>query len=49
MNTIMKKNYMNPQTEVMQLNSHVIMDSIAIVHHSGGGAGSSGFDESNII
>ena len=45
----MNKNYMTPQTEVMQLNSEVIMDSISIVHHSGGGSGSSGFDESFII
>jgi len=49
MNTIMNKNYMTPQTEVMQLSSQVIMDSISIVHHSGGGAGSSGFGEDNII
>ena len=49
MNTIMKKNYMNPQTEVMQLSTALMQDSISIVHHSGGGAGSSGFDESNII
>lgn len=46
---IMNKNYMTPQTEVMQLSSQVIMDSISIVHHSGGGSGSSGFGEDNII
>lgn len=45
----MNKNYMTPQTEVMQLSSQVIMDSINIVHHSGGGSGSSGFGEDNII
>ena len=45
----MNKNYMAPQTEVMQLSSQVIMDSINIVHHSGGGNGGSGFNEDNII
>lgn len=45
----MNKNYMTPQTEVMQLSSQVIMDSIGIVHHSGGGAGDSGFDEGDVI
>ncbi len=48
-NTIMNKNYMTPQTEVMQLSSQVIMDSITIVHHSGGGNGGSGFGEGDII
>jgi len=45
----MQKNYIKPQTEVMQLSSQVIMDSINVVHHSGGGNGGSGFDEGNII
>ena len=45
----MQKNYIAPQIEVMQLSSEVIMDTIGIVHHSGGGAGGSGFDESTII
>ena len=45
----MKKNYIAPQVEAMQLSSQVIMDSINIVRHSGGGNGSSGFDEDNII
>lgn len=45
----MQKNYIKPQTEVMQLSSSLMQDTITIVHHSGGGAGSSGFDESNII
>lgn len=45
----MNKNYMTPQTEVMQLSSQVIMDSINIVHHSGGGNGGSGFPEGDII
>jgi len=45
----MNKNYMTPQTEVMQLSSQVIMDSINVVHHSGGGNGGSGFPEGDII
>ena len=40
----MRKNYIVPQSEVMQLSSEVIMDVIGIVHHSGGG----GFDEGEI-
>jgi hypothetical protein len=39
MNTIMRKVYIAPQMEVMQFSSEVIMDSIGIVHHSGGGGG----------
>lgn len=35
----MQKNYIAPQTEVMQLSSEVIMDTIGVVHHSGGGGG----------
>jgi len=35
----MNKNYIAPQTEVMQVSSQVIMDSINLVHHSGGGGG----------
>ena len=42
----MKKNYIVPQMEVMQLSSQVIMDTINVINHSGGGGG---FDESNII
>jgi len=45
----MQKNYIQPQTEVMQLSTALMQDSISIVHHSGGGNGGSGFDESNII
>ena len=45
----MNKNYMTPQTEVMQLSSQVIMDSINVIHHSGGGNGGSGFPEGDII
>lgn len=45
----MNKNYMTPQTEVMQLSSQVIMDSINVVHHSGGGNAGSGFPEGDII
>ena len=45
----MNKSYMTPQTEVMQLSSQVIMDSINVVHHSGGGNGGSGFPEGDII
>ena len=45
----MNKNYMTPQTEVMLLSSQVIMDSINVVHHSGGGNGGSGFPEGDII
>lgn len=41
----MRKNYMVPQSEVMQLSSEVIMDIINVVHHSGGDGG---FDESDI-
>lgn len=43
---IMKKNYMNPQTEVMQLGTKLMQDAINVINHSGGGGG---FDESNII
>ena len=42
----MNKNYIAPQTEVMQVSSQVIMDSINLVHHSGGGGGFN--DESQI-
>ena len=42
----MQKKYIAPQMEVMQLSSEVIMDSIGIVHHSGGGGGFN--DESEI-
>lgn len=43
----MKKEYIVPQVEVMQLSSQIIMDTINVINHSGGGPG--GFDESNII
>ena len=33
----MNKNYIVPQTEVMLLSSEVIMDSINVIAHSGGG------------
>lgn len=33
----MRKNYMVPQTEMTVLSSQVIMDSINVVHASGGG------------
>ena len=42
----MRKVYIAPQMEVMQFSSEVIMDSIGIVHHSGGGGG---FDEESEI
>ena len=47
----MQKNYMIPQTEVMQLSSEVIMDGINVVHHSGGsnGGGPGSFPEEQII
>ena len=46
----MQKNYIAPQIEVIQLSSTTIMDSIAIVHHSGGNDnGQSGFTEENQI
>ena len=45
----MNKNYIVPQIEVMKLSSEDIMDSISIVHHSGGGSGKSGFGEGEII
>ena len=46
----MRKVYIVPQSEAMQFSSEVIMDSISIVHHSGGGStGGSGFNEDNII
>ena len=32
----MRKNYIEPQIEVMQFSSEGIMDAIGIVHHSGG-------------
>ncbi len=43
----MRKVYITPQVEVMQLTSEELMDSIGIVHHSGGGPG--GFDDEHII
>lgn len=46
----MNKNYMTPQTEVMQLSSLLMQGSMNIVHHSGGSSGGkSGFDEGEII
>ena len=46
----MRKNYIVPQIELMQLSAKLMQDNMAIVHHSGGSTGSgSGFDESNII
>lgn len=43
--------YIVPQTEVAQLHSQVIMDSINIVHHSGGSNGdnSGGFGENDVF
>jgi len=32
----MRKNYIVPRIEVLQFSSEGIMDSIGIVHHSGG-------------
>lgn len=47
----MRKNYIVPQMEVMQLSAKLMQDNMAITHHSGGGGtgSSSGFDESQII
>ena len=46
----MQKNYIAPQTEVMQLSSDAVMQGIGIVRHSGGkSGGGGGFDESEII
>ena len=47
----MNKNYITPQTEVMQLHSQVVMDSINLVHHSGGAneEGESGFKEGDVF
>lgn len=42
----MSKKYIVPQTEVTLISSQVIMDSISIVRHSGGGGGFN--DESEI-
>lgn len=42
----MRKNYIIPKSEVVQLSSEVIMDIINVVHHSGGGGG---FGEDDII
>ena len=42
----MSKNYMKPQMEVMQLSSQVIMDTINVINHSGGGGG---FTDENAI
>ena len=42
----MSKKYIVPQTEVTQISSQVIMDSISIVRHSGGGGGFN--DESEV-
>ena len=49
-NKVMRKNYIVPQSEVMQLSSEMIMDTIGIVHHSGGSnsGGSGGFSEDDI-
>ncbi len=46
----MRKNYIVPQSEVMLFSSEMIMDSIGIVHHSGGSnsGGSGGFPEDEI-
>ena len=41
-----KSKYQSPQSEVVVLSPNAeILDSIVIIHHSGGG----GFDESEII
>ena len=32
----MQKNYIAPQTEVMQFGSELMQDTIGIIHHSGG-------------
>lgn len=46
----MRKNYIVPQTEVMQFGSQLMQDSMNIVHHSGGSnGGGGGFDEGYII
>ena len=48
---VMRKNYIAPQVEAVQLGSTLMQDAINIVHHSGGSNGGSGggFDESQII
>ena len=47
----MRKEYIMPQVEVLPISSEVIMDSIGIVHHSGGSSSGDGggFGESQII
>lgn len=40
----MKKNYLNPTTEIVNVTPEVIMDGIHVTHHSGGS-----FDEGDII
>ena len=46
----MRNDYIKPQTEILNVTSEVIMDSIAIVHHSGGrNSGTSGFTEDQIM
>jgi len=45
----MKKNYIAPRVEDMQLSSELIMQGINVVHASGGGGTTSGFGEGDII
>jgi len=41
----MKKNYIAPQAEVMQINASLMQDSMNVINHSGGG----GFTDENMI
>lgn len=46
----MNKNYIAPQTEVMQLGTTLMQDTISLMHHSGGSnSGTNGFTEDQII
>ena len=46
----MRKVYIAPQMEAIQLSSETIMDTIGIVHHSGGkSGGKGGFIEEEIF
>ncbi len=44
----MRKNYIAPQTEVMQYGSE-LMQSIGIIRHSGGSTDTGGFDDPSEI